>query len=51
MSQHDWPVTFSIGVLTCNHVVDSVEELIKRADELMYSAKNEGKNCIEFSSC
>ena len=40
-------VTLSIGLLTYLRPPDSFEEAVKRADELMYLAKNKGKNCIE----
>ena len=49
MSNHHWPITFSIGVLTCNRVPSTVDELIHVADELMYSVKRSGKNNIIFS--
>ena len=40
-------VTLSIGLLTYVRPPDSFEEAVKKADELMYLAKNKGKNCIE----
>ena len=40
-------VTLSIGLLTYICPPDNFEEAVKRADELMYLAKNKGKNCIE----
>jgi diguanylate cyclase (GGDEF)-like protein len=43
-----WPVTFSIGAMTFEAVTDSAEEMIRLADELMYSVKQSGKNRIEF---
>jgi diguanylate cyclase (GGDEF)-like protein/PAS domain S-box-containing protein len=49
MQQHKWGVTFSIGVLTCFCTVDSVDELIKMADELMYEVKKHGKNDVKYS--
>ena len=49
MNKHNWPVTFSIGTVTCHDIPKSVDELIKQADNLMYSVKNHGKNSIEFS--
>ena len=49
MCQRNWPVTFSIGVLTCTNTPDTADELIKLADALMYSAKNDGKNSIRYS--
>lgn len=40
-------VTLSIGLITFAQVPESFEEAVKRADELMYLAKNQGKNCIQ----
>src|SRR3954467_13841493 len=39
-----WPMTFSIGVMTFEKVPDTAEEMIRLADELMYSVKQSGKN-------
>ena len=50
MQRNKWPVTFSIGVLTCINMPQTVNELIKQADELMYSVKNNGKNSISYSN-
>lgn len=41
-----WPVTFSIGLLTCMEMPGTADELIRMADEVMYSVKNNGKNAI-----
>jgi diguanylate cyclase (GGDEF)-like protein len=49
MRKNGWPITFSIGVLTCNHTPRTSDELIKQADALMYSVKNNGKNSISYS--
>jgi diguanylate cyclase (GGDEF)-like protein len=50
MNRNNWPVTFSIGVLTCIvHIPPTSDELIKQADDLMYSVKNNGKNGIGYS--
>ncbi|GAA5169103.1 GGDEF domain-containing protein [Viridibacterium curvum] len=49
MKQDLWPVTFSIGVLTCPIPPGSAEQLIHRADELMYRAKLQGKDRLVFS--
>jgi diguanylate cyclase (GGDEF)-like protein len=43
-----WPVTFSIGVVTFEKVPDSAEEMVRLADELMYSVKQSGKNRSQF---
>ena len=46
----NWPITFSIGVLTCSVAPHKTEELVRMADELMYSVKRESKNSIKYSS-
>ncbi len=47
MQENKWPITFSFGAVTFNNVPDTVDEIIKRADTLMYSAKQNGKNMIK----
>ncbi len=47
MKKNDWPVTFSFGVATFLNPPESVEEIIKKASVLMYSAKNHGANTID----
>ncbi len=49
MVRNHWSVTFSIGVLTCLKATSSTDELIKRADNLMYSVKKNGKNAIAYA--
>jgi diguanylate cyclase (GGDEF)-like protein len=49
MREHRWPVTFSIGVVSFHTVPQTVNELIKTADELMYSIKASGKNEIRYA--
>jgi diguanylate cyclase (GGDEF)-like protein len=44
-----WPVTLSIGVATFARPCDSVPKIVKVADDLMYCAKSQGKNCISAS--
>ena len=44
--QRDWPVTFSIGMITCLKPPATVDELIRLADELMYDVKRHGKNML-----
>ena len=48
MQDSGWPVTFSIGVVTFMRPPIDVNEAIRIADSLMYSAKNSGKNTIKF---
>jgi diguanylate cyclase (GGDEF)-like protein len=44
MKEAGWPVTFSIGAVTFLNPPESVHEIIERADEIMYSVKETGKN-------
>jgi diguanylate cyclase (GGDEF)-like protein len=46
----NWPITFSIGVLTCIAAPHTTEELVRMADELMYSVKHDSKNSIKYST-
>ncbi|MGD9898993.1 MAG: GGDEF domain-containing protein [Calditrichaceae bacterium] len=48
MKENQWPVTFSIGHVTYNLPPVSVNAAIKEADNLMYIAKKNGKNKIEY---
>ncbi|HEU4385714.1 MAG TPA: GGDEF domain-containing protein [Anaeromyxobacteraceae bacterium] len=43
-----WPVTFSLGVVTFQRAPRSVDEMIGRADELMYQAKRAGKGGVRL---
>ena len=42
-------VTFSIGVLTCHSPELTPDELVTKADELMYSVKRRGKNGVAYA--
>jgi diguanylate cyclase (GGDEF)-like protein len=44
MSAQNWPVSFSIGAVTYPKAPPGVDEVIKRADMLMYEVKRSGKN-------
>jgi diguanylate cyclase (GGDEF)-like protein len=50
MKQRNWPVTFSMGVVTCEFSPYSAEQLVNMADELMYEVKNSTKNDIRFAT-
>ncbi len=50
MVKGGWPVTVSMGVLTCRTAPANPDEMVHLADQLMYSAKQSGKNCIEYAS-
>lgn len=45
-ARNGWPVTFSIGAVTCTGPSCSVDELLKVADDHMYAVKRAGKNGI-----
>jgi diguanylate cyclase (GGDEF)-like protein len=47
VQQENWPVTFSIGVVTC-HKLCNLNEFIREADNLMYAVKESGKNGVEY---
>ncbi|MBU0985238.1 MAG: GGDEF domain-containing protein [candidate division Zixibacteria bacterium] len=50
MRQNNWPITFSVGVLTCEAAPPGTDELIRMADELAYKVKHRTKNAIEYST-
>ena len=47
MTDHQWPVTFSIGIATFTRMPDSIEDMIRQADKLMYAVKNSSKGAIK----
>lgn len=51
MQRKNWPITFSLGAATFLRPPESVQEMVKRADDLMYSVKNSGKNAIKHEVC
>ncbi len=50
MTEHGWPVTFSIGVMTFFAPPVSVTEAVRAADELMYTAKRGRKGSVMFAT-
>lgn len=50
MNENGWSVTFSMGVLTLTSPQISVDDMLTRADQLMYVVKNGGKNNIHYAS-
>lgn len=48
--QRDWPVTFSIGMVSFVKPPATVDEMIARADSLMYEAKAGGKDMIKHEN-
>lgn len=50
-TEHNWPITFSIGVLTCVETPMSLDAMVGMADQLMYTVKASSKNGIAFLLC
>jgi diguanylate cyclase (GGDEF)-like protein len=50
MQQSNYPITFSMGVITCNSAPPTTNELVSMADDLMYSVKRDGKNAIKYAA-
>jgi diguanylate cyclase (GGDEF)-like protein len=48
MKNNRWPVTFSFGVVTFLTSPGNPDNMIMKADRLMYSAKKAGKNLIKY---
>lgn len=48
--RHSWPVTYSAGAVTFSRPPESVDEMITKADTLMYSVKQSGKDHIRQAS-
>jgi diguanylate cyclase (GGDEF)-like protein len=44
-----WPVTFSAGVITWLDPPESVDAMLRAADELMYAAKRHGKDAVRHT--
>ena len=51
MAAQQWPITTSIGVLTCERPPASIDVMLRTADQLMYQVKAQGKNSIVYSGC
>jgi diguanylate cyclase (GGDEF)-like protein len=48
MQEHNWPVSFSIGVISFDLPPANFDEAVKLADTLMYQVKKSGKDDILF---
>jgi diguanylate cyclase (GGDEF)-like protein len=44
-----WPVTFSAGLITWVEPPACVDQMLRTADELMYTAKRQGKNSVRHA--
>jgi diguanylate cyclase (GGDEF)-like protein len=47
MASRGWPIGFSIGIVTLSTPSEPLQEVLRVADEALYSAKSAGKNRIE----
>jgi diguanylate cyclase (GGDEF)-like protein len=47
MEEFGWPVTFSIGAATYNSPPPNLDQIIKTADDLMYTVKHKQKNAVK----
>ena len=50
MKTNKWNTTFSIGALTVLSMPESVDQLIRETDTLMYEVKSKGRNAIQYST-
>lgn len=50
MQVNQWGVTFSVGAVTFLSYPESVDEVIRAADQLMYEVKQNNKNGIAYST-
>jgi diguanylate cyclase (GGDEF)-like protein len=41
-----WPATFSIGAVTIDGPLTTLDRLVQQADKLVYAAKQDGKDCV-----
>lgn len=49
IDQQKIPVTISIGITVC-HKTDDLDTLLNRADEALYLAKKQGRNCVTLKA-
>ncbi len=50
LKQNNWPVTFSIGVVTCNSPACTIDRLIKMAEDLVRTVREDGKNMVKYQT-
>jgi diguanylate cyclase (GGDEF)-like protein len=50
MNENGWSITFSVGVLTLSAAQISVDDILGKADQLMYGVKNSGKNNVQYAT-
>jgi diguanylate cyclase (GGDEF)-like protein len=50
MTELDYPVTMSVGLITYKDMPEGFDAMLNAADNLMYEAKKSGKNCIKHTN-
>jgi diguanylate cyclase (GGDEF)-like protein len=50
MKEYQWPVTFSVGVVTFKSMPKSPRGLIGAAEKVMWAVKKEGKNGVRYAT-
>ena len=48
MQENNWPITFSIGAVTCKSFHFSIDDLLQLADSYLYSVKSLSKNDLRI---
>ncbi len=48
VQEHQWPISFSMGVATFIRLPKTVKEVVDHSDTLMYHVKTHGKNRINY---
>lgn len=48
MEKEGLPVSFSMGVVSCLRASDPLDDILVKADSLMYAVKSNGKNAIRY---
>jgi len=51
MRKQEWPISFSMGVVTFTSPPSTADEILQISDGLMYAVKNSGKNGIKYEIC
>jgi PleD family two-component response regulator len=49
MKQRDWPVTASLGAVTCRQARD-LDAILREADEVLYGVKRAGRNAANVKA-
>jgi len=48
--ENEWPVSFSMGIVTFYGAPPSVDEMVRVTDDLMYAAKQTGKGSMRYET-